>query len=72
MGEVQPELSGEHDEDWEDEVDENEDEEDDGGKYNRLKLKYFAREVDRYQWSDRGAAKVGYGLLKEAEVTKTS
>ena len=49
-----------------------EDEEDGRGKYNRLKLKYFPREVDLYQWSDRGAAQVGNGLLKEAEVTETS
>ena len=70
VGEVQPEFSGEDDEDWEDKVDE--DEEDGRGKYNRLKLKYFAREVDRYQWSDRGAAKLGNGLLEEAEITKTS
>ena len=48
------------------------DEDEEDGKYNWLKLKYFAREVDQYQWSDRGAAKVGNGLLKEAEVTKTS
>ena len=70
VGEVQPEFSCEDDKDWEDKVDE--DEEDGRGKYNRLKLKYFAREVDRYQVGDRGAAQVGNGLLKEAEVTKTS
>lgn len=33
--------------------------------YNTLSLKYFAREVDRYGWSDRGAAKIGNGLLKD-------
>ena len=48
VGEVQPEFSCEDDKDWEDKVDE--DEADGRGKYNRLKLKYFAREVDRYQW----------------------
>ena len=29
---------------------------------NTMSLKNFAREVDRYQWSDRGAAKVANGL----------
>ena len=55
------EMDVDDDEDWEDE----DDDEEGRGKYNNLKLKYFAREVDRYQWSDRGAAKVANGLLKD-------
>ena len=51
---------------WEDE----DEDWDDGGEYNTLKLKYFAREVDRYQWSDRGAAKVASGLLKDLGLVK--
>ena len=60
------EEEGEDEEEWED-VDEDWE---DGGKYNTLKLKYFAREVDRYQWSDRGAAKVANGLLKDLGLVK--
>ena len=33
-------------------------------KSNTLKLKNFACAVDRYQWSDRGAAMVTNGLRK--------
>ena len=48
------------DDGWEDEEEDNEEE-----NYNTMSLKYFAREVDRYGWSDRGAAKIGNGLLKD-------
>ena len=61
-------MRDDDDEDWEDEVEE--DKEDGGGKYNMLRLKYFTREVDRYQWSDRGAAKVANGLLKDLGLVK--
>ena len=53
------------DDDWEDEEEIKEEE-----SYNTLILKYFAREVDRYGWSDRGAAKIGNGLLKDLGLVK--
>ena len=55
------------DDEWEDDSEWEDGEE---GDYNTLELKYFAREVDRYQWSDRGAAKVGSGLLKDLGLVK--
>ena len=54
------------DEDWEDVVEANYEE----SGYNTLNLKNFAREVDRYGWSDRGAAKVANGLLKDLGIVK--
>ena len=33
-------------------------------------MKNFAREVDRYGWSDRGAAKAANGLLKDLGILK--
>ena len=50
------------DSDWEDIPEEKEN---NTRKQNNLELKNFAREVDRYQISDRGAAKVANGLLKD-------
>ena len=47
---------------WEDVIDKDEEIE---NRYNTLKLKNFSRAVDRYQYSDRGAAKVANGLLKD-------
>ena len=44
---------------WEDVEEEKEEKE----EYNTLKLKNFAREVDRYQVSDRAAAKLANGLM---------
>ena len=56
-----PHVEGDCDDDsWEDEEEAEEEE-----NYNTMSLKYFAREVDRYGWSDRGAAKIGNGLLKD-------
>ena len=52
---------------WEDL--EEEEEEDEGG-YNTLKLKNFAREADRYQVSDRAAAKLANGLLMDIGLVK--
>ena len=37
-------------------------------EYNTLKLKNFAREVDRYKVSNRAAAKIGNGLLKDLKI----
>ena len=48
------------DSEWEDLEEENEEEK---GEYNTLKLKNFVREVDRYQVSDRAAAKLANGLM---------
>ena len=38
------------------------------GEYNTLQLKNFAREVDRYKVSNRAAAKIGNGLLKDLKI----
>ena len=54
------------DEDWEDVEEESVEE----GGYNTLNLKNFAREVDRYGWSDRGAAKAANGLLKDLGIVR--
>jgi len=56
----------EGDEDWEDVVEESVEE----SGYNTLNLKNFAREVDRYGWSDRGAAKAANELLKDLGIVK--
>ena len=34
-------------------------------KYNTKSLKHYSREVDRYDWSDRGAAKAANALLRD-------
>ena len=51
--------------DWEDESEweDLEEEKEEKEEYNTLKLKNFAREVDRYQVSDRAAAKLANGLM---------
>ena len=59
-------VEHEGDDDWED-VEEEVVEE---SGYNTLNLKNFAREVDRYGWSDRGAAKAANGLLKDLGLVK--
>ena len=41
-----------------------------GIKCNTICLKYFVCEVDRYNWSDQGAAKVANGLLKDLGLVK--
>ena len=38
--------------------------------YNTLSLKHFASEVDRYCISDRAAAKIGNGLLKDLGIVR--
>ena len=56
----------EREEDWEDVEEERVEE----SGYNTLNLKNFAREVDRYGWSDRGAAKAANGLLKDLGIVR--
>ena len=56
------------DSDWEDCEEIPEDEE--PRQYNTMKLKNFSRECDRYGVSDRAAAKIGNGLLKDLGVVK--
>ena len=63
--------SDEEDDEWED-VDEVKG--DERGKvkkeYNTLSLKNFLRECDRFGISDRAAAKIGNGLLKDIQYVK--
>ena len=53
------------DSDWEDIEEDIESE-----KYNTMSLKNFARECDRYCVSDRSAAKIANGLLKDLKLVK--
>ena len=59
------------DSEWEDLPDQNK-EMLDGSKsgYNTVKLKYFSMEADRYKLSDRAAAKIGNGLLKDLGIVQ--
>jgi hypothetical protein len=52
-------VEDDEDSDWEDEK------EDVENRYNTMSLKNFCREVDRYRWTDRGAAKTANGLLRD-------
>ena len=60
-------VEAEYENGWEDESEweDLEEEKEEKGEYNTLKLKNFAREVDRYQVSDRAAAKLANGLMMD-------
>ena len=65
-------VEAEYENGWEDESEweDLEEEKEEKGEYNTLKLKNFAREVDRYQVSDRAAAKLANGLMIDLGVVK--
>ena len=61
--EVDREEEPDDDSDWEDDEDT-----EINSEYNKLSLKYFSRDCDRYKISDRAAAKLGNALMKDLGV----
>ena len=66
---VESENESDSDSDWED-IEVEEEYENGTHIYNTMSLRYFARECDRYNISDRAGAKIGNGLLKDLGIVR--
>ena len=67
---VNDEEGEEDDSNWEDCEDKDTTTKSKPSKYNTIALKNFIRECERYGLSDRGAAKVANGLLRDLKIVK--